>query len=95
MSLGGHCAPYRLPMVGEVLTVLSARIGGDPGDVVPGRSDSIYLTFFEIPESQSDGPITLRVVAWDAAFFRPLVEPETDIAIFTGLLDAVGREVAA
>lgn len=81
----GLSVPVRLPMIDEVLTVRS--IGPGCAGAVLGSPDEIYLTFWEIPVEQADGPLSATGIGWIAGNFRPLVEDATDISVFTGILD--------
>ncbi|MEN5084284.1 hypothetical protein ABE438_17525 [Bosea sp. TWI1241] len=80
---GGYAVPTRQPMIGEVLTVRSARRGSPDSDIV--SVGEIYLDFWEIPVQQRDGPLS-AIVHWLASQFRPLVEEETDISVFASML---------
>lgn len=88
----GYELPVRVPMLGEVLTVRSA--GPRQPDAIGGDPNGIFLTFWEIDERQSDGPLT-GVARWNATCFRPLQESATDISALMALLDhAPARETA-
>lgn len=81
---GGSILPVRVPMLGEVLTVREARPPLPDADW--GDPRAIYLDFWEIPRSQTDGPL-MADVRWLATKFEPLVEEPTDITVFTEILD--------
>lgn len=68
---GGSILPVRVPMLGEVLTVREARPPLPDADW--GDPSAIYLDFWEIPRSQTDGPL-MADVRWLATKFEPLVE---------------------
>lgn len=75
--------PTRQPMIGEVLTVKSVRLGR--GGDIGGHPDMAYLTFWEIDERQ-EGSGMAAVVRWSAECFKPLAEQRTDISALTALL---------
>jgi hypothetical protein len=85
LSRGGFAIPVRVPMQGEVLTVREARPPAP--DATFGDPKAIYLDFWEIPILQNDGPLS-GTIRWLATQFEPLVEQETDISVFTEILDA-------
>lgn len=85
----GRHLPFRMPMLGEVLTVRSVETGQpvEIGCTFFGDSDEVYLTFWEIPTEQGTDTDTLIGLGWITKAFRPLVEQETDISVFTEILD--------
>jgi hypothetical protein len=89
VRVGSDVAPTRVPMLGEVLTVhlvqpgSLARIGGK----LFGDLNEIFLSFVEIPSTQTAGALTVYGLGWVASAFRPLVERKTDISVFTEMLD--------
>ena len=82
--------PSRQPMIGEVLTIKSARLGR--GGNLGGDPNAIYLTFWEVDERQEAGGIAV-VIRWVVDSFKPIVEQQTDISTLTALLQPA-RELA-
>ncbi|TCR64676.1 hypothetical protein [Bosea sp. BK604] len=91
VQFGDSVIPVRVPMHNEVLTIRDMKIGAD-ADSICGDDDALYLGFWEIDLVQADGSLK-ACIRWDAAFFRPLDEPKTDIAVFTQLLEPAKREL--
>lgn len=89
IRVGGDTVPTRLPMLGEVLTIhdvqpdCQVRIGG----ATFGDLNETYLSFVEIPSSQTAGLLTVHGLGWIASAFRPLLERKTDISVFTEILN--------
>lgn len=83
LSIGRYSVPTRTPMLNEVLTVASARPWEGGG--IGGTIGEIYLTFYEIEETQKDGPLS-ATITFAANCFRPIVERKTDISVFTAML---------
>lgn len=84
VSNGVHRIPTRWPVRDEVLTIRTAGLPS-PGSLC-GNPGAVYLTFWEIEEWQQDGPLG-ATIGWNARHFRPLVEQQTDISLFTSMLD--------
>lgn len=89
VRIGDDVAPTRVPMLGEVLTVHAVHPGSlvSIGGELFGDLNEIYLSFDEVPSTQTAGALTVYGLGWVASAFRPLVERKTDISVFTEMLD--------
>lgn len=74
----GQIFPPRVPMLNEVLTIVS---------ISPATLSApwVHLTFQEIEHCQRVGDVSADV-GYGSEHFRPVVERKTDISIFTDML---------
>lgn len=84
--------PIRQPMLGEILTI--TRLDAGLGELGTGREDGVFLEFAEIECRQTSGGFSAEL-RWNAAFFRKLQKRDTDIGVFTAMLNSQKQGVDA